>query len=122
MPHEHSFFISLTYPDFASGCRACPPLYGHNTDAVELRCDLCSLEPSAVQTQIAILRANCPLPIIFTIRSKDEGGKFTGTTEEYLALNELALRAGCPWIDLEAAATARSCAPSPSAAVSSTFG
>ena len=103
MPHDHSFFISLTYPDFAAALPL-PAALWTNTDAVELRCDLLhSLEPSAVQTQIAILRANCPLPIIFTIRSKDEGGKFTGTTEEYLALNELALRAGCPWIDLEAA-------------------
>jgi len=102
MPHEHSFFLSLTYPDLAA-VLPLPAALWTNTDAVELRCDLLhSLAPEDVQRQIALLSANCPLPIIFTIRSKTEGGAFTGTQEQYLKLNELAMRAGCPWIDFEA--------------------
>ena len=102
MPHESSFFLSLTYADLQAALPLADALWT-NTDAVELRCDLLhSLEPAVVQGQIALLQAHCPLPIIFTIRSKSEGGAYEGGDEQYLALNEIALRAGCEWIDLEA--------------------
>ena len=35
--------------------------------------------------------------------TQSEGGAFTGDNAQYYALNELALRAGCPWVDLEQA-------------------
>lgn len=102
LPHEHSFFISLTYPDLAAALPL-PSALWTNTDAVELRADLLADQSTDnLRTQIALLKANCPLPIIFTIRSKAEAGAFVGTDEEYFAMNETALRAGCEWIDLEA--------------------
>lgn len=41
------------------------------------------------------------MPIIFTVRSVFEGGKFTGSEKAYEHLCKLALRAGCECIDLE---------------------
>ena len=83
MPHEHSFFLSLTYPDFMA-VSPMPAALWVNTDLVELRADLlsCALGKAAdaheLRTQIAALRATCPLPILFTVRSKREGGAPAG--------------------------------------------
>ena len=107
MPQPHSFFLSLTYPDLERAVPL-PSALWLNTDCVELRADLlASLEPSFVRRQIALLKASCPIPMLFTIRSKAEGGAFDGTQEEYLHLNELAVRAGCEWVDIEAARDGR---------------
>ena len=101
-PHDNSFFLSLTYPDLAAALPL-PAALWTNTDAVELRADLLADQSlDNLRRQIALLRANCPLPIIFTIRSKAEAGAFAGTDDEYFAMNTTALRAGCEWIDLEA--------------------
>jgi len=71
--------------------------------ALELRVDLlASTEPAFVASQVALLRAASRLPIIFTVRSAAEGGGFRGTETEYFALNHLAVRLGCEWIDVEA--------------------
>lgn len=40
-------------------------------------------------------------PIIFTLRSKAEGGKFEGSEEKLMEIYELGLRCGVEWIDLE---------------------
>ena len=102
LPHEHSFFLSLTYPDLAAALPL-PSALWVNTDAVELRADLLADQSADnLRRQIALLKAHCPLPVIFTIRSKEEAGAFTGTDEEYFAMNTTALRAGCEWIDCEA--------------------
>ena len=105
--HDHSFFLSLTFPRLEPQLPLSPKLF-ENIDLVELRVDLLhSLEAAAVRRQFQLLRRHCPLPILFTIRSKEQGGAFTGGFEQYLALNELGLRAGADWIDLEAS---RDCA------------
>ena len=92
MPHDHSFVVSLSFADLAP-VLPLPAALWTNADAVELRCDLLhSLEPAAVQRQIALLKRDCPLPIIFTVRSKSEGGAFGGSPDQYLQLNTLALR------------------------------
>jgi 3-dehydroquinate dehydratase len=48
-------------------------------DAVELRVDLLkSLDEYNLLTQISLLRRNVPyLPIIFTVRSKGQGGRYS---------------------------------------------
>lgn len=101
---EGTFFLSLTFPDLASvDAKSLIRTISHGAHALELRVDLLrSQEPANVARQVAILRASSPLPVIFTVRSAAEGGGFRGTEEEYFALNQLAVRLGCEWIDVEA--------------------
>jgi pentafunctional AROM polypeptide len=50
---------------------------------LELRVDLLSsLDISYVKEQVSLLKAHTTLPIIFTLRSSDQGGKFDGSPEE----------------------------------------
>jgi len=102
MPHDHSFFLSLTYADLRTELPLPTELW-RNIDAVELRADLLhSSKIVDVQLQLAVLRKHCPLPIIFTVRSKAQGGSFGGSADEYWALCRMALRAGVEWLDIEA--------------------
>jgi pentafunctional AROM polypeptide len=98
-----------------------------DASAVELRVDcLASQEPDFVLFQLALLRAclrrgalraletnpapGCVRrmpraphkPVIFTVRSTKEGGKFAGTESAYAALTTLGIRAGCEFVDIEA--------------------
>jgi 3-dehydroquinate dehydratase len=43
------------------------------------------------------------LPIIFTVRTPDEGGKFDFAATRLVELLEVAKRAGCEFIDFQAA-------------------
>ncbi len=106
---QQSFFVSLTCPDIAA---AVGSLYEVTvgSDAVELRVDL--LEdpqnpggpPSAeyVAYQVSVLRGATSLPIIFTIRTQSQGGRFPDKDyDAALALYKLALRMGVEFLDLE---------------------
>lgn len=104
---EQSFFVSLTLPDVAAALHLLPEVLV-GSDAVELRIDLledpeCS-RPSTdfVANQMAVLRGSTSLPLIFTIRTKNQGGKFPdNAVNEALALYNLALRSGIEFLDLE---------------------
>lgn len=106
---DRSFFVSLTLPDLqqsgdllnvvADGC-----------DAVELRVDLLkdpesnSDIPSVdyVQSQLNHFRRHTYLPIVFTIRTKSQGGRFPDDAyDAALSLYRLAFRTGCEFVDLE---------------------
>ena len=60
-----------------------------------------SVEIDFVRQQLALLRRHLPLPILFTVRTRAEGGSFEGPSSHMFALVELALRAGCEIIDIE---------------------
>ncbi len=67
-------------------------------DAVELRLDC--LRPPPSPDELAPLLADCPLPVLVTCRHRDEGGQWTGTEDQRIAL----LRAAAPhaaWVDVE---------------------
>ena len=109
MKKPHSFFVSLTSPSIS----ALLPLIDEivvGADAVELRVDLLE-DPQApnrspsleyVEEQLASLRSSCSLPIIFTIRTRSQGGRFPdGAHGEILALYRLALRTGIEFLDVE---------------------
>eukprot|EP00929_Paragymnodinium_shiwhaense_P042531 TRINITY_DN21998_c0_g2_i1.p1 TRINITY_DN21998_c0_g2~~TRINITY_DN21998_c0_g2_i1.p1 ORF type:complete len:1551 (+),score=381.55 TRINITY_DN21998_c0_g2_i1:60-4655(+) len=103
LPHAHSFFLSLTFPDLSKALPAPAELWS-NIDCVEFRADLLQeVSPGNIQKQLALLRRHCPLPVLFTVRSKAQGGAFTGKFGAYMELNTAALRMGVEWIDLEAA-------------------
>ncbi|KAJ5224899.1 uncharacterized protein N7469_008402 [Penicillium citrinum] len=108
---KHSFFVSLTPPDL----RECADILNEaciGSDAVELRVDLLK-DPASdseiptvdfVAEQISFLRRRVSLPLIFTIRTKSQGGRFPDDAHEAAAqLYRLAFRSGCEFVDLEIA-------------------
>ncbi|WEW54928.1 3-dehydroquinate dehydratase (3-dehydroquinase) [Emydomyces testavorans] len=106
---KQSFFVSLTLPDL----RRSADILGDVTlgsDAVELRADLLvdpssdSVVPSIdyVAEQISILRHRVSVPLVFTIRTKSQGGRFPNDAyDDALGLYRLAVRMGSEFIDLE---------------------
>jgi pentafunctional AROM polypeptide len=52
--------------------------------------------------QIALLRDTSPLPIVYTVRSVGQIGKFPAEPERIFALLREGLRAGIEWMDVEA--------------------
>lgn len=99
---RQSFFVSLTVPDVADAVDILPRVVV-GSDAVELRVDLLKdYSPEFVGVQVALLRSVAKLPIVFTVRTQSQGGKFPdGDHETAAALYDVALRMGCEYIDLE---------------------
>lgn len=106
---DQSFFVSLTLPDL----RAASDILGKvsvGSDAVELRVDLLK-DPSSdseipsvdyVAEQMSLLRSRTSLPLIFTIRTQGQGGRFPNDAHDAaMQLYKLALRSGCEFVDLE---------------------
>ena len=106
-----SFFLSLTAPNVLQVADTFSELeVGH--DAIELRVDLLKEHdddtssdiPSSdfVAKQLSTLRSLATLPIIFTLRTQNQGGKFpTSQHNEARVLLELGLRMGVEFLDLE---------------------
>ncbi|TFK37120.1 Shikimate dehydrogenase [Crucibulum laeve] len=112
---RRSYFLCLTYPDISQALPHIDEL-SEGVDALELRVDLLRspkdyesighIIPSAsyVADQIAILRRASSLPIIFTVRTKAQGGAFPDDAEvEVIQLLQLAIRLGVEYVDIEIA-------------------
>ena len=106
---EHSFFVSLTVPDIATALNVLPEVVV-GSDAVELRVDLLkdpkrpmdSPSVEFVASQLAMLRESTSVPVIFTVRTLGQGGKFPDSDRKgALSLYKLALRMGVEFLDLE---------------------
>ncbi|KAI1104429.1 Pentafunctional AroM protein [Jackrogersella minutella] len=97
-----SFFVSLTLPSVSSALDVIPRVVV-GADAVELRVDLLDdISPESVGKQISLLRSTAKIPIIFTLRSVSQGGRFKYTSEnELLPLYRMAMRTGVEYVDLE---------------------
>ena len=109
MAKQQSFFVSLTCPDIAAAVGLMEEVTV-GSDAVELRVDLLEdpkspgRPPSTeyVAHQVSILRSAISLPIIFTVRTQSQGGRFPDRdSDAALALYKLALRMGVEFLDLE---------------------
>ncbi|KAJ3335757.1 3-dehydroquinate dehydratase (3-dehydroquinase) [Gonapodya sp. JEL0774] len=102
LPPNTSYFLALTFGDVRI---AIPSLeeVTRGADAVELRVDLLDNHtPEFVGEQVAILRRNTDLPIIFTVRTTGQGGKYPGeNVEGMFELLKMALKWGCEFVDLE---------------------
>ncbi|KAH6679729.1 Shikimate dehydrogenase [Halenospora varia] len=108
---KHSFFVSLTLPDISSAADILP-IVAVGSDAVEIRVDLLE-DPNSkngipgidfLSIQIAHLRSIVALPLIFTVRTVSQGGRFPDNQpEEALKLYKAAVRMGMEYIDLEIA-------------------
>lgn len=100
-----AYFLSLTFPHVQDAL----PLLDQasaGADVLELRVDL--LHPHGtptlddVRTQVALLRRSTSLPILYTVRSVSQGGRFPEEDEDgYFALTRLGLRLGCEYVDIE---------------------
>ncbi|KAN0059969.1 hypothetical protein ACQY0O_007942 [Thecaphora frezii] len=109
---KRTYFLSLTFADLRPQLAILEQITA-GADAVEFRVDL--LDPSGeavtkaqvpplayVGDQLALLRQCCSLPIVFTVRTESQGGKFPDNRpEEYFELIKLGLRHGCEYVDLE---------------------
>eukprot|EP01127_Copromyxa_protea_P024569 TRINITY_DN974_c0_g1_i3.p3 TRINITY_DN974_c0_g1~~TRINITY_DN974_c0_g1_i3.p3 ORF type:complete len:389 (+),score=129.08 TRINITY_DN974_c0_g1_i3:2575-3741(+) len=99
---EESFFVCLTYPDV----RKAVPLINDiasGSQAIELRVDLLACRSVAyVKEQVSLLKAYTSLPIIYTLRTSEQGGAFNGSEEEAYSLLELGLKMQCEYLDVEA--------------------
>lgn len=103
-----SYFVALTSPDVSLIKNLDTVTVG--CDAIELRVDLLAEQNSKdaypsieyVAEQFAILRQASPLPIIFTVRTNGQGGRFPPTEEA--AAKQLMLAAlswGVEYLDVE---------------------
>ncbi|CAH2354119.1 pentafunctional AROM polypeptide [[Candida] railenensis] len=102
IPTERSAFVCLTYPDLTENVSLLEDVTS-GCAAVELRIDLLkSYENSFVAEQIALLRKHVSIPIIYTIRTKTQGGKFDDEdTESIERLSFLAIKLGIEYLDVQ---------------------
>ncbi|KAI9203014.1 EPSP synthase-domain-containing protein [Polychytrium aggregatum] len=99
---ETSFFLSLTFPTI----KECVPILNsisEGVDALELRVDLlASVDVDSVAREVALLRRHSTLPIIFTVRTQSQGGKYDdGNVEGMFELIQMAVKWGVEYIDIE---------------------
>ncbi|KAJ3289242.1 3-dehydroquinate dehydratase (3-dehydroquinase) [Borealophlyctis nickersoniae] len=101
-PPASSFFVSLTFPNISDAIESLDVI-SEGATALELRVDLlASTEEEEVGKQVALLRRHSDLPIVYTVRTKGQGGKFGD--DDHLARLELlraGLRWGCEYVDIE---------------------
>jgi pentafunctional AROM polypeptide len=97
-----SFFVSLTVPNVSSALDSLPRVVV-GSDAVELRVDLLEdHSPEFVATQVALLRAAAQKPIVYTVRTVSQGGRFPDANHELaLQLYLMGLRVGVEFLDVE---------------------
>ncbi|CEG36095.1 3-phosphoshikimate 1-carboxyvinyltransferase [Plasmopara halstedii] len=100
-----TFFLSLTFPDM-NDARSIINDISKGADALELRVDLLKYptDTKYVAAQVALIRALSTLPIIFTVRSRGQGGAFPDGKEnekKMFELLQLGVRLGCEFVDME---------------------
>ena len=97
-----SSFVSLTVPNVSKALDIIPKVVV-GSDAVELRVDLLEdYDPEFVAKQVALLRSAARIPIVYTVRTVSQGGKFPD--DDYalaLKLYRTGLQAGVEYLDLE---------------------
>ncbi|KAL2170036.1 hypothetical protein VTG60DRAFT_5376 [Thermothelomyces hinnuleus] len=99
---KHSFFVSLTVPNVSTALDIIPRAVV-GSDAVELRVDLLeSYDPEFVAHQVALLRSVAKIPIVYTVRTVSQGGRFPDDDYELARrLYQIGLRTGVEFLDLE---------------------
>ncbi|KAH0258049.1 AROM pentafunctional protein, ARO1, partial [Aureobasidium melanogenum] len=106
---KESFFVSLTLPTVAPFLSRLNEI-SLGVDVIEFRADLLQdpstsdgrPSPEFLVEQLAALRSGSSLPVIFTLRTKGQSGRFPdGADEEAIKLYRVALRMGCDFVDVE---------------------
>ncbi|XBW36343.1 hypothetical protein QEN19_001923 [Hanseniaspora menglaensis] len=103
IPEKRSTFVCITFDDLAKQDPSILKSITYGCDAVELRVDhLNSFTPSSVSKQLSTLRmATGYLPVVFTIRTKPQGGLFPSDWKQVISLYRVAMKSGVEYIDLE---------------------
>lgn len=102
IPTDLSFFVCSTFEDLSEHTDVIrKAVIGAN--AVELRVDLLkSYDSDFVGQQIALLKENACVPVVFTIRTKSQGGRFPESdTDSIFKLVQMAIRFGVEFVDVE---------------------
>lgn len=102
IPKTRSAFVTLTCPDVRDALKILPGItVGAN--AVELRVDLLAkYDSSYIADQVGLLRKTVDLPIVYTIRTKSQGGMFPDEDLESIrALLLFGIKIGADVIDLQ---------------------
>lgn len=99
---KQSFFVSLTLPSLSQALDTIPRVVV-GSDAVELRVDLLEdHSPDAIIEAVSTLRSLAQRPVIFTVRTVSQGGKFADDAhDELLSLYVLAIKLGVEYLDVE---------------------
>jgi 3-dehydroquinate dehydratase type I len=105
---HRTYFLALTFDDVRRGIPILDDI-SIGIDLWEIRADfLASLDPTFLAFQIATLRRHSTLPILFTLRTVSQGGKYPDINpNDPEAVNRIsfllhhALRLGVEYIDLE---------------------
>ena len=100
---QDTITISLTYSDVRAATHDMAEIE-KGADALEFRVDLLAPDlrsHAAIRAQYAALRRISTLPIIWTVRSKGQGGAFEGSESEMMELLKLGVRLGAEFVDVE---------------------
>jgi pentafunctional AROM polypeptide len=103
---RRSYFLCLTYKDVREAIPVFDDL-SQGIDMWDIRADLLgSLDPTCLAFQVAVLRRYSNLPILFTLRTVNQGGKYqdpadSASASALHALLQHALRLGVEYLDLQ---------------------
>ncbi|CAI5759427.1 unnamed protein product [Candida verbasci] len=102
IPKSRSTFITLTYPDIKEAVEILNEIT-IGADAIEIRVDLLkNYNPTFVADQLALLRKLNESPIVYTIRTKSQGGNFPDENlDEIKTLLSLGIKLGVDFLDLQ---------------------
>ncbi|OBA18036.1 Shikimate dehydrogenase [Metschnikowia bicuspidata var. bicuspidata NRRL YB-4993] len=102
IPNHRSFVATLAYEDLSTITEKLEEITA-GCEAVELRVDaMKSFDPSFVADQTATLRKFVALPIIYTIRTQSQGGKFPDNESNLLEqLSFLGIKLGMDYLDVQ---------------------
>ncbi|QWU88389.1 hypothetical protein CA3LBN_002697 [Candidozyma haemuli] len=102
VPATRSYAVGLTHENLEDIAEDLEDITAASS-AVELRVDLLKEHtPTYVAEQVAILRKYVNSPIIFTVRTKSQGGAFPDEDiEKYQDLTGLAIKLGVEYLDLQ---------------------
>ncbi|KAJ3298949.1 3-dehydroquinate dehydratase (3-dehydroquinase) [Rhizoclosmatium sp. JEL0117] len=97
-----SFFLCLTFGDLHDAVKVLENA-SEGADALELRVDLLKeWSDEFIGTQISLIRRHSDLPIIFTVRTKSQGGRFADNDlVNMFSLLELGVKYQCEFVDVE---------------------
>lgn len=98
-----TFFVSLTFPDYVKADASVMRSAAEGADVLEFRVDLlASWEHVNIAQQLAALRREtCGAPVLYTVRTKEHGGAFDRSEDEYFQLVHLGHKLGAEMLDVE---------------------
>uniref|UniRef100_A0A7S1NAR1 Pentafunctional AROM polypeptide n=1 Tax=Eutreptiella gymnastica TaxID=73025 RepID=A0A7S1NAR1_9EUGL len=100
-PSKPSYFLSLVFPNYTSQMKLIPTVV-KGSHAIEARIDLLeSHDKVFIAEQLSALRRCSDLPIVYTVRSLGQAGKFPEDEDRIFDLVNYGIRLGCEYVDME---------------------